>query len=56
MSGAGEKFSNFFFDPNELKSPKKQHVFLLFIAFKGGWVFVWVRSLIENSINFFIII
>ena len=29
VGGAGEKFS-IFFDPNELKSPKKQHLFLLF--------------------------
>ena len=26
------------FYQNELKSPKKQHVFLLFFSIKGGWV------------------
>ena len=50
VGGAGEKFSKKFFHQNELKSPKKQHVFLLFFSIKGGWV----RSLIENSINFFL--
>ena len=48
MGGAGEKFSEFFFDPYELKSTKKQHIFSLFI--KGAWV----RSIIEYSIIFFI--
>ena len=49
VGGAGEKFS-IFFDPNELKSPKKQHLFLLFFFYKG-----WVIGS-ENSIDIFIII
>ena len=39
-----KNFQNFVFDPNELKSPKKQHVFLLFFSIKGG----------ESSIIFFL--
>ena len=33
----GEKTSNFFFVPNELKSVKKQHVFFVFYVIVG-WV------------------
>ena len=32
VGGAGKKFSKFLFDPNELKSLKKQYVFLLFFS------------------------
>ena len=35
----GEKTSEFFFVPNELKSSKKQHVVFLFFPYLGGgWV------------------
>ena len=39
VGDAGEKFSKIFCYQNELKSLKKQHVFLLFFSIKGGgWV------------------
>ena len=51
VGGEGVKFKIFSFAPNDLKSPKKQHVFYYFF-YKGG-MGGWVKSLIENSINFF---
>ena len=33
VGGAVEKFSKFFFDPNWLKSKKKQHVFFSLLLF-----------------------
>ena len=38
VGGAGEKFSKNFYDQKELKSPKKQHVFLLLFSINGRWV------------------
>ena len=52
VGGEGVKFKIFSFAPNDLKSPKKQHVFYYFF-YKGG-MGGWVKSLIENSINFLI--
>ena len=39
MGVAGEKFSKFFFDPNELKSLKTICLFVIFFLSRvGGWV------------------
>ena len=38
MPPVGGKLKKLFFVPNELKSPKKQHVFLLLFSINGRWV------------------
>ena len=52
VGDAGEKFPYFFYQ-NELKSPKKQHVFFVFLH-TGGGVGGWVRSKCVNLHRFFL--
>ena len=47
--GRGEKLKKIFLAPNELKSPKNKMSFYYIFLLRGDG---WVKSLIENSINF----